>query len=86
VPKAIFETPEGEDIEIDSEDVVGIRPGELEETTVIELDDDEEVTVVAGKLEAIATLGLDPLDHVELDDVLDDPDTAGEDDDDLSQQ
>lgn len=86
MPKSIFETPEGEDIEIDSEDVVGIRPGEDEDTTVIELDDDEEVIVVATKLEAIAALRLDPLEHVELDDELDDADEAGQDDDDLNEQ
>lgn len=86
MPKSIFETPEGEDIEIDSEDVVGIRPGEDENTTVIELDEDEEIVVVATKLETIAALELDPLEHVELDDESDDADEADQGDDDLNEQ
>ncbi|HLV06247.1 MAG TPA: hypothetical protein VKY80_01080 [Croceibacterium sp.] len=63
--RATFETPEGDEIEIDSDDVVELAAGEEEGTTVIELEDGEEVTVVATQLEVAAELGLNPLDYVE---------------------
>lgn len=63
--RATFETPEGDEIEIDSDDVVELAAGDEEGTTVIELEDGEEVTVVATQLEVAAELGLNPLDYVE---------------------
>ena len=68
MPKATFETLDGEEIEIDSDDFVHMRAGEVTETTVIELDSGEEVTVVATELEVAAELGLNPLDYVEPED------------------
>lgn len=66
--KATFETPDGDDVEIESDDFVDMRPGTDPETTVIELDDGEEHTVVATRLEVIAELGLNPLDYADPDD------------------
>ncbi|MDB5723552.1 MAG: hypothetical protein JWQ16_306 [Novosphingobium sp.] len=66
--KAIFETPDGDDIEIDSDDFVDMRPGIDAETTIIETDDGEEHVVVATRLEVIAELGLNPLEYVDPDD------------------
>jgi len=66
--RASFETPDGEDIEIDPDDVVQMRAGAEPGTTVIELEDGSEVVVVATQLEAAAELGLNPLDYVEPED------------------
>jgi hypothetical protein len=68
MPIAIFESPDGDDIEVDSDEVVAIRPGEEEGTVTIELDDGSELTVVATELEAVADLGLDPLEFVTSED------------------
>ena len=40
--RARFETPDGEDIDIDSDDVVWLAGAEEEGTTIIELDDGDE--------------------------------------------
>jgi hypothetical protein len=66
--RANFDTPDGEDIDIESEDVVKLTPGEEEGTTVIELEDGEEVVVAAIQLEVAADLGLNPLDFVNPED------------------
>ena len=83
--RASFETPDGEDIEIDSDDVVQLGAGGEEGTTVIELEDGEEVVVVATQLEVAAELGLNPLDYVDpeeddesLEDLIDDDDDEEE--------
>jgi hypothetical protein len=66
--KATFETPDGDDTQIDAADVVGLAAGEEDETTMIELDDGSEVLVVATQLEVAAGLGLDPLEYIEPED------------------
>lgn len=66
--KATFESLDGEEIEIDSDDVVALSAGKVEETTLIELEDGEEVAVVATQLEVAAGLGLNPLDYIEPED------------------
>jgi len=66
--KATFETPDGDDIEVDSDEVVHLAEGEEEETTVIELEDGSEVTVVATELEVAASLGLNPLEYIDPED------------------
>ena len=81
MPRATFETPEGDDIEIDQEDVVEIGAGGEPGTTVIELEDGSEVVVVATQLEVAAELGLDPIDYAEDDERLEDL-ADGEDDQD----
>jgi len=68
MPRANFDTPDGEDIDIDSDDVVQLAPGEEEGTTVIELEDGSEVIVAATQLEVAAELGLNPLDYVDPED------------------
>jgi hypothetical protein len=83
MPRANFDTPDGEDIDIESEEVVQLLPGEEVGTTVIELEDGSEVIVVATQLEVAAELGLDPLEYVSLeddDDSLDDLEDAGDED------
>jgi hypothetical protein len=62
-----FDTPDGEDIDIESEEVVRLTLGEEEGTTVIELEDSE-VVVVATQLEVAAELGLNPLDYIDAED------------------
>ena len=66
--KANFDTIEGDDIDIDGDDVVSLAPGEEEGTTVIELEDGSEVTVAASQVEVAAELGLNPLDYVDPED------------------
>lgn len=66
--KATFETPDGEDVEIDSDEVVHLGQGKEEETTLIELEDGTEVTVVATELEVAAELGLNPLEYIDPED------------------
>lgn len=68
-----FETPDGDEIEIDGDDVVSVKAGKQSETTVVELEDGDEIVVAGGKLEVITELDLDPM-------VYDDPE---EDDEDL---
>jgi hypothetical protein len=63
--QATFETPDGDEIEIDGDDVVSVATGKDSETTVIELEDGEEVVVAATKIEVVADLGLDPLEHLD---------------------
>jgi hypothetical protein len=62
-----FDTPDGDDIDIDSEEVVRLTLGEEEGTTVIELEDGE-VIVAATQLEVAAELGLNPLDYINAED------------------
>jgi hypothetical protein len=66
--EASFDTPDGDDVTIDPENVSQLRAGEEEGTAVIELDDGSEVVVVATLLEVAAELGLDPLDYISSDD------------------
>lgn len=66
--RASFETPDGEEIDIDSDDVVHLSAGAEEGTTVIELEDGDEVVVVATQLEVAAEFGLNPLDYIDPDD------------------
>jgi hypothetical protein len=68
MPQATFETPDGEDVEVDSDDVVRIKSGPKPETTVIELDDGDELVVVATELEVAAELELNPLEVIEPED------------------
>jgi len=75
--KATFETPEGEDVRVNSDDVAHIAAGREEETTIIELEDGTEVTVVATELEVAAELGLNPLEYIDPED----DETIEEDDD-----
>ncbi|MGO4167510.1 hypothetical protein EDF58_103169 [Novosphingobium sp. PhB57] len=82
MPIAKFETPDGDEIEVDPADVVNISEGREDETTIIELDDGDEVVVVATRLEVAAELGLDPLDFVDPDE--DDEPAEDYDDDDES--
>lgn len=70
-----FETPEGDEIEIDGDDVVSVKSGKESETTVVELEDGDQIVVAGGKLEVIAELDLDPL-------VFDDPEEDDQDPDD----
>lgn len=66
--KATFETPDGDDVQINSDDVVHLGQGKEEETTLIELEDGTEVTVVATELEVAAELGLNPLEYIDPED------------------
>jgi hypothetical protein len=66
--KATFETLDGEEIEINSEDVIHLGQGSEEETTLIELEDGSEVTVVATELEVAGELGLNPLEYIDPED------------------
>ena len=68
MPRANFETPDGDDIDIDSDEVVNLSSGQEEGTTLIELEDGSEVLVVATQLEVAAELGLNPLDYVDPED------------------
>ncbi|WP_159979407.1 MULTISPECIES: hypothetical protein [unclassified Novosphingobium] len=77
-----FETPDGDEIEIDGDDVVGVKVGKESDTTIVELEDGDEIVVAAGKLEVIAELDLDPLLHDDPDEDVEDPDdTLGDRDD-----
>lgn len=66
--KATFETPDGDEVEIDADDFFRMRAGEEPETTIIELEDGEEITVVATEVEVAAELGLNPLEFVDPED------------------
>ncbi|MFC3215773.1 MULTISPECIES: hypothetical protein [Novosphingobium] len=83
MPRATFETPDGEDVVIDPEDVVHLSAGEEPETTVIELEDGEEVVVVATELEVAADLGLNPLEYIDAEDDDESIESLVEDDDDF---
>lgn len=67
MPIATLETPDEDDIEVDSNDVIGLRPGREPDTTVIERDDGDDVVVLGTPLEVAAELGLDPSEYVESD-------------------
>jgi hypothetical protein len=76
MPSVTFETLEGDEIEVDSAEVVSIAEGGDDDTTLIELDDGQEITVIGSPVEVVADLGLDPLEFLDLDD-----EKAPEDDD-----
>lgn len=85
MPTASFETPDADDVDVDSDEVVQLTPGEEEGTTVIELEDGSEVIVVATQLEVAAELGLNPLEYVSpedddesLEDLVEDADEDAE--------
>jgi hypothetical protein len=66
--QATFETPDGEDVEVDSDDVFHIKPGPEPGTTLIELEDGDEIVVVATELEVAAELELNPLEVIDPED------------------
>ena len=68
MPKATFENVDGDDVEIDSDDVVHLAAGEEPEVTVIELENGDQTEVVATELEVAAELGLNPLEYVDAED------------------
>jgi len=68
MPTATFETPNGENVEIDSSEVTKLRLGTEEETVIIEFEDGSEVTVVSTELEVAADLGLNPLEVIDAED------------------
>jgi hypothetical protein len=89
MPRANFDMPDGEDIDIDSDDVVHLLLGPEEGTTLIEMEDGSEIVVVATQLEVAAELGLNPLDYVDpedddesLEDLVDKPGDGNETDED----
>ncbi len=85
--KAMFETPDDEDVEVDSDEVVRLSPGKEEGTTVIELESEQEVVVIGTGLEVAADLGLNPLEYIDaedddesIEDFVEDDDDDGDDD------
>lgn len=56
-----FETPDGDEIQIDGSDVVDLFSGRNGDITIIELEDGEEVSVLATRVEVVSALDLDPL-------------------------
>jgi hypothetical protein len=68
MPKATFENVDGDDVEIDSDDVVHLAAGEEPEVTIIELENGDQIEVVATELEVAAELGLNPLEYVDVED------------------
>jgi len=68
MPRSNFDTPDGEDIDINSEDVVHLSLGQDEGTTLIEMEDGSKIVVIATQLEVAAELGLNPLDYVDPED------------------
>lgn len=81
MPIATFETPDGDEIEINSDDVIRIAPGDEDETAVVELDDGDELTVVALPRRAAAALGLNPRDVIDADEEEEEDDELAEEDD-----
>jgi hypothetical protein len=89
MPRANFDTPDGEDIDIDPDNVIHLSLGQEEGTTLIEMEDGSEIVVVATQLEVAAELGLNPLDYVDpedddesLEDLVDKPGDDNETDED----
>jgi hypothetical protein len=68
MPVATFETPDGEEVDVNSDDVIHIRLGPDPDTTLIELEDGEEIVVVASELEVAAELELNPLEVIDPED------------------
>jgi len=68
MPRATFDTPDGDDVAINSDEVTHLSLGQDEGTTLIEMEDGSEVVVVATQLEVAAELGLNPLDYVDPED------------------
>lgn len=85
MPKATFETPDGEEIEIEPSEVVRLAAGEEEGTTIIELENGEEVVVVATPLEAAAELDLDPLEFISAEEVDESLDEFDEEDEEIEE-
>ncbi len=61
MPKYTFETPDGEEIEVDSINVVDLTEGRDDQVTVLELEDGDEIAVLATRQEVVTYLDLDPL-------------------------
>ncbi|TCM20578.1 hypothetical protein EDF56_102239 [Novosphingobium sp. PhB165] len=61
MPKFTFETPDGDEVQVNSVDVVDLTEGRDDQITVIEMEDGDEITVVATRQEVVTHLDLDPL-------------------------
>lgn len=68
MPVASFDTPDGEEVEIDSDQVVSLRLGPDPDTTLVELDDGDDLVVVGSQLEIAAELELNPLEFIDPED------------------
>ena len=66
--QATFETPDGEDVEVDSDEVIHLKAGPEPGTTLIELEDGDEIVVVATEIEVAAELELNPLEVIDPED------------------
>ncbi len=61
MPKYMFETPDGDEVEINSVEVVDLAEGRDDQVTIIEMEDGGEVSVLATRREVVTHLDLDPL-------------------------
>ncbi|WP_395337123.1 hypothetical protein WBP06_21560 [Novosphingobium sp. BL-8H] len=61
MPKFMFETPDGDEVLVNSTDVVDLVEGRDDQVTVIELEDGEEISVLATRREVVIHLDLDPV-------------------------
>ncbi|WP_395336974.1 hypothetical protein WBP06_21130 [Novosphingobium sp. BL-8H] len=61
MPKYTFETPEGEEIAVNSVDVVDLSEGRDDQVTILEMEDGDEIAVLATRQEVVTYLDLDPL-------------------------
>jgi len=61
MPKYTFETPEGDEIAVDSVDVVDLSDGRDDQVTILEMEDGDEIAVLATRQEVVTYLDLDPL-------------------------
>lgn len=61
MPKFLFETPDGDEVLVNSVEVVDLGEGRDDQVTVIELEDGEEISVLATRREVVTRLDLDPL-------------------------
>lgn len=61
MPKFLFETPDGDEVLVNSVEVVDLGEGRDDQVTVIELEDGEEISVLATRREVVTHLDLDPL-------------------------
>ncbi|WP_395396340.1 hypothetical protein WBP07_20795 (plasmid) [Novosphingobium sp. BL-8A] len=64
MPKYTFETPDGEEVEINSINVVDLVEGRDDQVTVLELQDGNEIAVLATREEVVSYLDLDPLQYL----------------------
>ncbi|TCM14405.1 hypothetical protein EDF56_11350 [Novosphingobium sp. PhB165] len=62
--KFMFETPDGDEVMVNSMQVVALVEGRDDQVTIIELEDGEEVSVLATRQEVVAHLDLDPLEFL----------------------